>query len=143
MKIELLLTVLSNFERGAPLKDSAFWWVACLTHKVLSSVYSLVQGLAYPIHLLAFKWLLNVLLLETEWLEVMLIWWFVSIKLIRSFLKYLFIMSLFKWSPGNLIFTGKTIPYPSTDIIMVALCCFLSVFLRKVLSFFFSCQFFK
>ena len=40
--------------------------------------------------LLTFKWLLNELLLETEWSEVMLIWWFVSIKFIRSFLKFFF-----------------------------------------------------
>ena len=40
--------------------------------------------------LLAFKWLLNELLLETEWSEVMFIWWFVSIKFIRSFLKFSF-----------------------------------------------------
>ena len=35
LKKELLLTVLSNFERESALKDSAFSWVACLTHKVL------------------------------------------------------------------------------------------------------------
>ena len=40
--------------------------------------------------LLAFKWLLNELLLETEWSEIMFIWWFVSIKFIRSFLKFSF-----------------------------------------------------
>ena len=34
---------------------------------------------------LAFKWLLNELLFGTEWSEVMLIWWFVSIKFIKSF----------------------------------------------------------
>ena len=40
--------------------------------------------------LFAFKWLLNELLLETEWLEVMLIWKFVSIKFNKSFFKILF-----------------------------------------------------
>ena len=29
VKLELLLTVLPNFEREAPLKDSAFWWGVC------------------------------------------------------------------------------------------------------------------
>ena len=44
--------------------------------------------------LLAFKRVLNELLLETEWSEVMLIWWFVSIKLIRFFMKFSFLISL-------------------------------------------------
>ena len=34
-KIDLLITVLSNLERKAAIKDSAFRWVACLTHKDL------------------------------------------------------------------------------------------------------------
>ena len=34
-KIELLLTVLSNFERKAALKDAGFWLVACLSNKIL------------------------------------------------------------------------------------------------------------
>ena len=42
---ELLLTVLSNFERQAPLKDSALWWIVCLTPKVLRPVYSLMVNL--------------------------------------------------------------------------------------------------
>ena len=45
---------------------------------------------------LLFKEFLNELLLETELSEVMLIWWYVSIKLIRSFSKFSFLMSLFK-----------------------------------------------
>ena len=49
--------------------------------------------------LLAFKWLLNVLLLETEWSDVMLIWWFVSLKFIRSFLKKIFLICFFKRLP--------------------------------------------
>ena len=40
--------------------------------------------------LLPFTWLLNVLLLEKKLLEVMLIWWFVSIRVIRFFSKILF-----------------------------------------------------
>ena len=46
--------------------------------------------------LVAFKWLLNELLVKTEWSDVMLIWWFVWIKLIRSFLKVSFLICLFK-----------------------------------------------
>ena len=49
--------------------------------------------------LLAFKWLLNELLLETEWSEAILIWRFVSIKFIRTFLKFSFLVFLFKWFP--------------------------------------------
>ena len=47
LKIELMLTVLSlsSFERKSALKDPAFWWVACLIHKVLTSVYSLIINL--------------------------------------------------------------------------------------------------
>ena len=48
---------------------------------------------------LAFKWLLNELLLETKWSEVMLIWWFVSIKFIRPFLKFSFLICFFKRFP--------------------------------------------
>ena len=48
---------------------------------------------------LVFKWLLNELLLETKWSEVMLIWWFVSIKFIRPFLKFSFLICFFKRSP--------------------------------------------
>ena len=45
LKIELLLTMLSNFEREVALKDSAFWCVACLTHKTLWCVYNLMINL--------------------------------------------------------------------------------------------------
>ena len=44
----------------------------------------------------AFKKLLNELLLETEWSEAVLMWWFVWIKFIRSFLKLFFLISLLK-----------------------------------------------
>ena len=45
LKIELLLTELSNFERKAALKDLAFWWVECLNHKVWWSSNSLIINL--------------------------------------------------------------------------------------------------
>ena len=45
LKIELLLTLLSNFKKDAFLKNSCFWWVVCLTHTVLWSVYSLIINL--------------------------------------------------------------------------------------------------
>ena len=39
---ELLLTILSNFEREVALKDPVFWWVVFLVHKLLWSVYRLI-----------------------------------------------------------------------------------------------------
>ena len=47
----------------------------------------------------AFKWLLNEIWLETKWSEVMLIWWFASIKFIRPFLKFPFLICFFKRFP--------------------------------------------
>ena len=44
LKIELLFAMLSNFQTEAILKDSTFWWVACLTHKVLWSACSLIRN---------------------------------------------------------------------------------------------------
>ena len=49
--------------------------------------------------LLAFKWLLNELLLETKLSEAMLIWWFVSIKFVGPFLKFSFLTWFFKRFP--------------------------------------------
>ena len=49
--------------------------------------------------LLAFKWLLKELLLETKLSEVMLIWWFVSVKSIRPFLKFSFFNMFFQMIP--------------------------------------------
>ena len=49
--------------------------------------------------LLAFKWLLSELLLEKKLSEVMLIWWFGSIKFIRPFLKFSFLICFFKRFP--------------------------------------------
>ena len=95
--------------------------------------------------LLTFKWILNELLLETEWSEVMLIWWFVSIKFVRSSFKILFFKCLYSNnSPCNFNFTGKAVHFPSIDIIMVALFCFFSVFFfRKYHLLIFFCQFFN
>ena len=93
-------------------------------HRALHNCYSAKNMLK----LLAFKWLLNKLSLETEWSEVMLIWRFVSIRFINSFLKLCYLISLFNDFPCNFNFTGKTVLFPSTDIIMVALLCFSSAF---------------
>ena len=67
--------------------------------------------------LLAFKWLLNELLLEIEWSELILIWWFFSIKFIRYFLKFpclIFplLISTSLENPFNIPF-----PFPTTVII--------------------------
>ena len=59
------------------------------------------------ITLLAFKKLLNVLLLETEWSEVLLMWW----SFLNS-LSNIFIQTI----PCNFNFIGKTVPFPSKDI---------------------------
>ena len=41
----VVLTVLSNFERERLLKTQLFYWVVCLTHKVLWSAHSLIINL--------------------------------------------------------------------------------------------------
>ena len=65
----------------------------------------------------------------------MLIWCFVSIKFIKSFLKFYFVISLFKRFPN---LNGKMVPFHSTDIIMVALFGFsYAVFTQKGIIFFF------
>ena len=57
------------------------------------------------------------------------------VNLVISLLKYLYA----KYSPCNFNFTGKTVPLLSTDINMVALFCFSSVFFpQKGIIFFFS-----
>ena len=61
--------------------------------------------------LLVFKWLLNKLLLEIERSEAMLIWWFVPIKFIRSFLKPFFSDIYWNHSLCNFNFTEKNCPY--------------------------------
>ena len=40
----VLIDRMSNFKRWAVLNGSAFRWVACLTHKVLSSAYTLITN---------------------------------------------------------------------------------------------------
>ena len=50
----------------------------------------------------------TLLLLETEWSEVILIWLFVSIKFTRSFLKLSFLISLFKRFPLQFAYTNIT-----------------------------------
>ena len=96
-------------------------------HHALHNCYSVINMLNF----LAFKWILNELLFETEWLEVMLIWWFVSIKFSRSFLKFAFLYLYPNDFHCNFNFTGEAVSFPSTDIIMVALFCFSSVFVRQ------------
>ena len=109
-------------------------------HRALHNCYSAKNMLK----LLAFKWLLKKLSLETEWSEVMLIWRFVSIRFINSFLKLCYLISLFNDFPCNFNFTGKTVLFPSTDIIMVALLCFSSAFFpQKDIFFFFLLMFLK
>ena len=50
-------------------------------HRALHNFYRVKNMLK----LLAFKWPLNKLLLEKEWSEFMLIWWFVSIRFIKLY----------------------------------------------------------
>ena len=44
-EIELLLTVLPNFEREAALKDSPFWWVTCFIHALVFLISLLKRNL--------------------------------------------------------------------------------------------------
>ena len=87
--------------------------------------------------LLVFKWLLNRVLLETECSEFMLFWRFASVKFIRSFLKFPFLIYLFKQFLFSYQHHWKH--HSSTDIIMVTLFCFSSVFFPRNASF--SCFF--
>ena len=79
LKLELLLTMLSKFEGEAVLKDSAFWWVACLIHKVLWSAYSLITdliGLAlYMIWYIKYLWWLMVKWGRTKYWNRQRTWW--------------------------------------------------------------------
>ena len=95
--------------------------------------------------LLAFKWLLNELLVETEWSSVILIWWSVYIRFIESFPKFSFFKYIYSYDfPCNFNFTGKTVNFQSTDIIMEGLSVsVLVVFLRKVSSCFFFFPYFN
>ena len=66
LKIELLISMLSKFEREVDLKDSDFWWVACLTQKAImicilldNKFYwlGLPYGLVYPVLVEACGWM--------------------------------------------------------------------------------------
>ena len=61
--------------------------------------------------LLVFIRVLNELLLETEWSEVIIIWWFGLIKFIRSFLTLFSLISLFKRFPLQLQLHWKNCPF--------------------------------
>ena len=75
-----------------------------------------------------------------EWWEVMLLWWIFWIKFIKSFLKFSFLIFLFKRIPFK--FIGKTVPFHSTDVTVflllvllrkASLSTFFSYFLNKIL----------
>ena len=74
LKLELLLTMLSKFEG-----EAAFWWVACLTHQVSWSIYSLITsliGLAlYMIWYIQYSWLLVVEWGRTKYWNRWSKWW--------------------------------------------------------------------
>ena len=61
--------------------------------------------------LLAFKWLIKELFLETEWWEVMLNLWFVSTKFTRSFSKFSFFNNLYKLFPLYFQLHWKNCPF--------------------------------
>ena len=96
-------------------------------HRALRNCY-IVKNM---LKLLAFKWLLFELLLETE---LRLILWFSPIKLIGSFLKFkvkvfnIFIQTIPLQLHLKNIYIYRNVPFPSTDVMMVALFCFSSVF---------------
>ena len=144
MKIEFLLTLLSNFEREAPLKDSA---------KVLKSAYNLIInliGLAWQM-----VWYIQSLLwCVVQWGRKMgkrwRTWWgfcWRGFQLARvkfdidgergredlgmGYCSSPFQCLYSKDSLYNFNFAGKTVPFLYTDITMVVLLCFSSVFLRS------------
>ena len=82
--------------------------------------------------------------IEIERSEVMLIWWFFSIKSIRCFQNSLFKYLYSKMSPSNFKFTGKTVPFPTTNIIMITLLWFFFCFISPEIYHlpFFFCPFF-
>ena len=95
------------------------------------------QNVKNMLKLLVFKWLLNRVLLETECSVVMLFWRFAPVKFIRSFIKFPFLIFLFKQFLFSYQHHWKH--HSSTDIIMVTLFCFSSVFFPRNASF--SCFF--
>ena len=58
--------------------------------------------------LIAFKWLINELLLAREWSEVIIIWWIVSIKFIRLFKKFSLLNLYSNDSPWNFNYIVKS-----------------------------------
>ena len=97
----------------SPLNDAFFSFLLKLNSHHLYTFTSLLQqtlkqnqcashncySVKNILKLLAFKWLLNEVLLETKLSEVMLIWWFVSVKSIRPFLKFSFFNMFFQMIP--------------------------------------------
>ena len=75
----ITITMLPKFEGEAVLKDSTFWWVAYLTHKVSWSVYSLISnliGLAlYMIWYIQYLWWLVVEWSRTKYWNRWRTWW--------------------------------------------------------------------
>ena len=75
----ITITMLPKFEGEAVLKDSTFWWVAYLTHKVSWSVYSLITnliGLAlYMIWYIQYLWWLVVEWSRTKYWNRWRTWW--------------------------------------------------------------------
>ena len=91
----------------------------------------------YSVKNMAFLWLLDELLLETEWSEV-IIWWFVSIKLIKYFFIFSFLISLFKWSIHCKNCPFSIYRYHYGSMVLFFLCFF---FIRKAPSFCFFVHF--
>ena len=75
----ITITMLPKFEGEAALKDSTFWWVVYLTHKVSWSVYSLrtnLIGLAlYMIWYIQYSWWLVVEWSRTKYWNRWRTWW--------------------------------------------------------------------
>ena len=49
IEVRVLMTVLSNLEREAALKDSAFWWVAYLTYILIINLIGLAWHMVWYI----------------------------------------------------------------------------------------------
>ena len=144
--ILLMMTALSCFllklSSHHPYRfTSRFQQTLTQNHRASRNWYSLNNMLKR----LAFKWLLNKLLLEIEWSEVKLIWWFISIIFTKSFRKFFFNIFIQNYSSCNFNYIStKTVTFPSTDFIMVTIFGFSSIFFsdRYHLLFFF-CLFWK
>ena len=113
----LMMRVLLTFLRRSPLYVGIT--ISTDTDPATSCFAQLLQYSQNILKLLAFKYFLNEVLLKTECTKVMLISWFVWIECITSFSKFSFLISFFKWFPSNFNFIGKTVPFPSTDIMIL------------------------